>query len=125
MWPFTTTQISTARITTSTMAPVTRGIGWSKGIADQLSLPSIAGLRIGGFLRSRSRRNLLGRDIVEQQGLVEPPGRLVLRHRLFQQLLLVDVGIQHIVAAHGLGRKAVKIGLRDDMDIEQHVRETV
>src|ERR1700759_1146760 len=105
MWPFTTTQISTARITTSTMAPVTRGMGWSKGMADQLSLPSIAGLRIGGFLRPRPRRNPLGRDVVEQTGCVEPPGRLVLRHRLFQQLLPVDVGVQHIVAADGPGRK--------------------
>src|ERR1700682_2360090 len=39
---------STAKITSSTTAAVSKGIGWSKGIASQVSLPSISAPRTQG-----------------------------------------------------------------------------
>src|SRR6266404_8469553 len=123
-WPRRTIQASIARIATSTTAPERSGSGWSKGMAAQVSLPSIAGSDIGSFLRTGARRDLLGRDRLEQLGIVELENQLVLRHRLLEQFL-VAVGIQRAVALHRSRSPAQKLRLRDDADVEHHIGKTV
>src|SRR3954468_19136569 len=127
--PFTTTQASTARIPTSTTAPAISGIGWSNGIADQSSLPSIMAPTVrpacfGCELRPRSRRNMLGRDQVEQSGIIEPVARPALLDALLHQLLiavLIEDGI-----ALRRGRHPIRKGeRRDHVDVEHHVRKAV
>src|SRR3954451_9618983 len=127
--PFTTTQASTARIPTSTTAPAISGIGWSNGIADQSSLPSIMASTVrpacfGCELRPRSRRNVLGRDQVEQSGIIEPVGRPALLDALLHQLL-VAVLIEDGIALRR-GRHPIRKGeRRDHVDVEHHVRKPV
>src|SRR5689334_12200837 len=76
--PATTSQATTARTMMSTPAPAPSGIGWSHGIASQVSFPSISVLRFrfrtnlrrAGFGgRARSRRDLLRHDRREQARL--------------------------------------------------------
>src|SRR5947209_20575616 len=94
-------------------------------MADQESLPNIAGPGIGGFLRTRTWRNLLGRDVVEKQGIIQPVDGLVLWHRLLEQVLPVAVAVQRAIALDRAGGKAREIRLRHDVDVEQHVGKTV
>src|ERR1700730_14793056 len=63
-------------ITTPTRAAANSGIGWSNGMAAQLSLPNMLMLRPRRYarlwppgLRARSRRQLLHDDLLEQIGL--------------------------------------------------------
>src|SRR5271170_4340607 len=71
---------STPRITTTTMAPAANGIGWSKGMASQVSLPNMlvpppyaqqrsgrrdrAGVGLGD--RAGTGRQCLVEDLLEQ-----------------------------------------------------------
>ncbi len=62
----------TPSITATTKAPANRGIGWSKGMAPQLSLPNIsvplphAGARIGLGDRAGTWRQRLIENLVKQ-----------------------------------------------------------
>src|ERR1700761_7664218 len=123
-WPLITTQARTARIATSTTPPATSGMGWSNGIAAQVSLPSIGGPDLCGQFRSRSRRDALGRDAQEKFGVVQTIERLVLGHGLLRQFL-VAVEIERRIAMHGLAGPVGEFVLRNDMNVEQHVRETI
>src|SRR5262249_12102622 len=93
-------------------------------MADQVSLPNIAGSDVRCFLRTWPGLYLLGRDRMEQQRIVQPEDDLLLWHRLFQELP-VALFVQHAIASHGVGGEARKIRLGDDMDVEQHVGKAV
>src|ERR687887_139600 len=58
-----------ARTTSTTTDPATSGIGWSHGIASQVSLPNISvpRPRMSPRARARTGRKLLGRDRIEQR----------------------------------------------------------
>ena len=70
--PFDGDEGEHADITTITKAPANRGIGWSKGMAPQVSLPNIlvplphTGARIGLGDRPGTRRQRLIENLVEQ-----------------------------------------------------------
>ena len=68
--PFSVTQARTPMITTPTKAAAISGIGWSNGMAAQLSLPNMLMLRPWGYarvgparLRAGSGRQLLRDDL--------------------------------------------------------------
>src|SRR5450631_381187 len=121
-WPLSTTQARIPRIPSATAPDAIIGIGWSIGIADQLSLPSIGGpeMRLRGFrsqLRPRTGRELLGRDGVKQRGIVEPISRSGAPDRLTSEFR-VAVHIQNLIAM-GCARYPVgKRKGRDDVNIE-------
>src|ERR1043165_194149 len=97
-------------------------------MADQVSLPNIARPDIRGFLGTGlwtgTRRNLLGRDVHEQLGILEPEDGLVLWYRLLEQFLVAAL-VQRVAALRRRGGPACEVRLRDDVDVEHHVRKTV
>src|SRR5258708_21613090 len=70
--PLIVMKATTPSITTTTKPPANKGIGWSKGIAPQLSLPNIlvplphAGARIGLGYGPGPRRQRLIENLVKQ-----------------------------------------------------------
>ena len=68
-------------ITTPTTAAANSGIGWSNGMAAQLSLPNMLVLRPRGYarvgparLRAGPRRQFLRDDLLEQLGIGRAEG---------------------------------------------------
>src|SRR5689334_19315080 len=68
-------------ISTTTRAPAASGIGWSNGMAAQLSLPNMLMLRPRGYarvgspgLRARPGRQFLRDDLLEQFGIGRAEG---------------------------------------------------
>src|ERR1700751_4904780 len=97
--------MSSAARARTTNAPAASGIGWSKGMACQLSFPNISVLptcqqrhRAGcGILRGRgslSRRQPLVHDVLEESGLHAPIGVWAYILALLQQLPVSGL-IQH------------------------------
>ncbi len=79
---------------------------------------------IGHQLRSGPGRNVLGRDQVEQPGIVEAIGWPALLDALLHQLL-VAVLVQHSAGLGG-GRHPIRKGeRRDHVDVEHHVGKAV
>src|ERR1700735_3545322 len=124
-----TTQARTPRMPSATTAEVIIGIGWSIGIADQLSLPSIGGsaIRLGGFggqSRARRRWDHLRRDGGAQLGISEPKGRPGGCERLPGEFRVAFL-VQDQIAAGRVFYPIGKCKLRDDMDVEQHLGKTI
>src|ERR1700722_1596584 len=84
--PLIVMKARTPRTTTMTMAPANNGMGWSKGIAPQVSLPNIlfphprGSARIGLGDRAGTRRQRLIQNLVKQS----------VRHRLERDRLRKD-----------------------------------
>src|SRR5882757_3879512 len=98
-------------------------------MADQLSLPSIGGSdirlrRFGGRSRSRSGRDLLGRDRLEQIGIIQPKSRLGRLDRLAGEFV-VAVRVQDPFVARYACNPIRKPGLRYHVNVEQHLGKAV
>src|SRR5580658_7624875 len=129
--PFSVIQPNMAMIARMTTAPVTSGIGWSSGMAAQVSLPSMLGLRSRGYvgvwpagLRARPRRQHLCGDLLEQVG----SGRTV-GERSHIQALPGQVGIARGIEGWAAGARGLDPGSelvgRHCVYVEKHARETV
>src|ERR1700734_1205379 len=118
-------------ITRPTTDAATSGIGWSNGMASQVSLPSMLVLRPRryGYVRapglwSRSRRQFLGRDLLEQPGL-----DVTIGERGHVDALLGEPGVARGIEwlagrARGVDPAGKLIG-RNRAHLEMHVREPV
>src|SRR5882757_914649 len=128
--PLMVMNASTPRITTTTIAPANNGMGWSKGIAPQVSLPNIlislprAGARIGLRDRAGAWRQRLIQNLFEQPLL----DRLE-RDRLRQDALLGKLNIalrgQVFSRPANLTEPVVKFRRRLRYDLEMHVGKPV
>src|SRR5580658_780485 len=132
------TKASTPRITTTTMPPANKGIGWSRGIASQVSLPNMliprpdahprtvrrdrAGVGLGD--RAGAGRHSLVEDLLEQpvrHGLV---GERLRNDALFGELHVALRGQPRSPGAR-LAEPGVKVLRRLCLDLEMHVGESV
>src|SRR5450631_3208323 len=98
-------------------------------MADQSSLPSIGSsdMRLRGFggqPRPRSRRDLLGRDGLEQPGIVEPIGRPSALHRLPGEFV-VDLRVQTPFGARRACHPIRKRKWRYDVNVKQHLGKAI
>src|SRR5476651_2489921 len=98
-------------------------------MADQSSLPSIGSsdMRLRGFggqPRPRSRRDLLGRDGLEQPGIVEPKGRLGHLDRLPGEFVIA-LRVQNPFGARRTCHPIGKRKWRYDVNVEQHLRKAI
>src|SRR6266700_4667030 len=98
-------------------------------MADQSSLPSIWGsdMRLRGFggrSRSRSRRDLLGRDRLEQHGIIQPKSRLGRLYRLAGEFVVV-VRVQYPFVARHACHPIRKPRLRYHVNVEQHLGKAI
>src|SRR5215831_8514753 len=127
--PLTVTRASTARTTMMTTRPVTNAIGWSKGIAAQVSLPSMSASclldrpapRRVGARRAGAREGLVD-DVLEELVRNRPVGRR--RHGLAR---LRQCGIGRLIerrpgAAH-LRDPSLEVRCRHRLGGEPHVGE--
>src|SRR3981189_2494985 len=90
--PLITTQARMARMASATTPDAIIGIGWSKGMASQVSLPSIGEPRQCSTnharRRARGRRYLLRRDRLEQVRIGQAVDGLLVLHRRLGDLLI-------------------------------------
>src|SRR5947209_11652605 len=98
-------------------------------MTDQLSLPNItpsrSGLRrVGRQLWPWSRGDLLGCDLAEQFRVLEPVACLGRLDRLLRELV-VAVPIKSLTAARRIRDPIGKCERRNDVNVEQHVGESV
>src|SRR5258708_39343394 len=98
-------------------------------MADQSSLPSIGGsdVRLSGFggqSRPRSGWDLLGRDRLEQRGIIQPKSRLGRLYRLAREFVVV-VRVEDPFVAGCACRPIRKPGLRYDVNVEQHLGKAI
>src|SRR5580698_7317058 len=118
-------------ITRPTTAAVISGIGWSNGMASQLSLPNMLMLRPRGYararpsgLRTKSRRYLLRDDLLEQPGIGHPEGERAGVHALLGQRGVAR-GIEGwavIARRFDPGGEALR---RHGLHVEMHSREPI
>src|SRR5215831_20558920 len=130
--PLTVTRASTARTTMMTTRPVTNAIGWSKGIAAQVSLPSMSasclldrpapGHRVGP--RLAGARDGLVDNVLEEFVLNRPVGR---RRHGFARLRQRGIGplIEHRPGAAHLRDPSFEVRRRHRFGGEPHVGEAV
>src|SRR5271169_866385 len=150
--PFSVIQARTPMITTPTKAAATSGIGWSNGMAAQLSLPNILMLHplgdvvdrdeLGGsYVMSHCKQGRIAR--VGQKGLRARSGRQLLRDDLVEQFRLDRTEGERTYVHALLGQGSVASGIeswggvardtnpsgkpfrRHRLHIEMHVRETI
>src|SRR5258708_29526268 len=118
-------------ITRPTKAAAISGIGWSNGMAAQLSLPNMLRLRPWGYARIRVA------------GLWAGPGREFLRDDLLEKLGIGRAESEGICVDALLGKSRIALGIEDRtriaraldpggellrrhrLDVEMHFRETI
>src|SRR5271157_1889074 len=129
---------STPTITTMTNAPAAKGIGWSKGMASQVSLPNMlvpppyAQPRSGRCERTGvgfrdwagSGRQRLVEDLLEQPIRHGLEGERLRNDALFGELDVALRGEHRSAGAH-LAEPGVKVLRRLRLDLEMHVGESV
>src|SRR5882724_11582348 len=98
-------------------------------MADQSSLPSIgdSDMRLSGFggrSRPRSGWDLLGRDRLEQHGIIQPKSRLGRLYRLAGEFVVV-VRVQNPFVARYACNPICKPGLRYDVNVKQHLWKAI
>src|ERR1700722_11295084 len=128
--PLIVMNASTPRTTTMTKAPANSGIGWSKGMAPQVSLPSILfphslqGAWIGLRDRPRTWRQCLIQDLAKQS-VRDGLERERFRHdALFGEL---DVAFRRELISRGAGltEPIIKFRRRFRHDLEMHAGKSV
>src|ERR1700677_32722 len=121
---------STPTITTMTMAPANNGMGWSKGMAPQVSLPNIlfphprGGARICLGDRAGTRRQCLIQNLVEQSVGDRAEGERRRDHALFGKL---DIAFRRELISRGarLAQPVVKLRRCLRHHLEMHAGESV
>src|SRR3979409_2561623 len=127
--PLMTTQPRMPRMPSATTPEAIIGIGCSRGIASQLSLPSIGGLRLqrstfDARLGSRRRRQFLRDDRCENIRIGQAVNRRCVLHRRLGNLLIA-LRIKRLLGVRGVLRPFRKLLCRYDVNVEMHVRESV
>src|SRR5271167_3201263 len=120
----------TPSITATTKAPANNGIGWSKGMAPQLSSPNIlvplphAGARIGLSDRPGTRRQRLIQNLVKQSVGDRAESERRRHHALFGKLAIA-FRREFISGRARLAQPVVKFRRCLRLDFEMHVGESI
>src|SRR3974390_2882837 len=126
------TRPSTPRIARISTSEVISGIGWSRGMADQLSLPNISAPSPGGDFAARSTGNLRSgtwRERLRGDGAEQPRVHAAIGEVRHLAALLRKAGVGRLVERRAGAADAVRpggeLGRRHAVHLELHVREPV